>query len=163
LSSTVPNNATSSSSPTAESSSTSTSPSTQQTSATSALTIQAATSSSAAKSSTTSSSPSTRQTTAISVLTTQAASTTGALNHSSVAQPGDHETSNTTEGNGAQRRRRRNAVTNPVTHVKSEVKSLPLNLEETNVSEFKYSGNVSSGYSFTNVCVVYPQKNFYQP
>ncbi|XP_020606038.1 protein GPR107-like [Orbicella faveolata] len=141
LSSTVPNNATSSSSPTAESSSTSTSPSTQQTSATSALTIQAATSSSAAKSSTTSSSPSTRQTTAISVLTTQAASTTGALNHSSVAQPGDHETSNTTEGNGAQRRRRRNAVTNPVTHVKSEVKSLPLNLEETNVSEFKYSGN----------------------
>jgi len=54
-------------------------------------------------------------------------------------------------------RRRRNAATDPVTPVKSEV-TLPLN-KDKNVSAVKYSGNVSSGYHITHVCCsVFPKE-----
>lgn len=140
-----------------ESSSTSSSPSTKQTNATSVSTTQAASSSSPVVESSSTSSSSTKQTTATSVSTTQSASTNITQNRSPIANPEGNESSVSStpvEVNKAdnQARRRRNAATSPVTPVKSEVKSLPLNREKTNISEFKYSGNVSSGYSFTNVC-----------
>lgn len=129
------------SSPAAEISFTSTSPSTKQTPVVLSSATQATSSSfSAAKSNSTLPSSSTNQTTSSSIVTNQAATTTGALNGSSVAQPELNGTSNTSESNGAQRIRR-NAATSPVTPVKSEVKSLPLNREITNVSVSKYSGN----------------------
>lgn len=142
----VENNAvTLNSSPAAEISFTSTSPSTKQTPVVLSSATQATSSSfSAAKSNSTLPSSSTNRTTSSSIATNQAATTTGAQNGSSVAQPELNGTSNTSESNGAQRIRR-NAATSPVTPVKSEVKSLPLNREITNVSVSKYSGNVSFG------------------